>query len=158
MKNMLFQICKAIVILALLWCCFLFAGCRSYCVKNYCKQTTADTTIIKHDTIVLDSIRIDSVFSSRIDSIYIKEGKLSIKYIKVRDSVYLSGSYEGDTLYITKEVKVQTICPSVSSYSFNEWLEGQPFWVGLVVMAILIFALLFAIQTIISAANKYASK
>lgn len=121
MKNILFNICKAIVILALLWCCFLFAGCRSYCVKKYCNQTTADTTIIKHDTIVLDSTHVDTVFSSRIDSIYIKEGKLSIKYIKVRDSVYLSGKYEADTIYHTDTIRVSI--PVTVPNCERTWME-----------------------------------
>jgi hypothetical protein len=123
MKNTLFQICKATVILALLWCCFLFAGCytKRQAIEKFCTKTTADTTIIKHDTIVLDSTRIDSVFSSRIDSIYIKEGKLSIKYVKIRDSVYLSGKYEADTIYRTDTIRVSI--PITVPNCERTWME-----------------------------------
>ena len=123
MKNTLFQICKVIVILALLWCCFLFAGCytKRQAIEKFCTKTKADTTIIKHDTIVLDSTHVDTVFSSRIDSIYIKDGKLSIKYIKVRDSVYLSGKYEADTIYRTDTIRVSI--PVTVPNCERTWME-----------------------------------
>ena len=152
MKKTLYTLFTILLVISLTSC----GTIRKKIIEKHCKSDSV--TIIIHDTIKTESLRVDSVFYYDTDTITIVKDKLTIQYKKVRDSVYLSGTCEGDTLYITKEVKVQTICPSVSSYSFNEWLEGQPFWVGLVVMSILIFAILFAIQTIISAANKYASK
>lgn len=111
-----------------------------------------------HDTIRTETLRVDSVFSVNLDTILLTKDRLSIRYIKVRDSIYLSGECKGDTIYYTKEVKVQTLCPSIGSYSFNEWLEAQPFWVGLIVMLILIFALLYTFQTLAVAFDRYASK
>jgi hypothetical protein len=129
---------------------------RKKIIEKHCKSDSV--TIVVHDTIKTESLRVDSVFYYDTDTITIVKDKLTIQYKKVRDSVYLSGSYEGDTIYITKEVKVQTICPSVSSYSFNEWLEGQPFWVAVIVMFILILAFLYLIHMVGEWANRKASK
>jgi hypothetical protein len=77
MKNTLFQICKAIVILALLWCCFLFAGCytKRQAIEKFCKADTTstftsdtlrahkrDTLYLKGDSIVIhDTIKADCI-------------------------------------------------------------------------------------------------
>jgi hypothetical protein len=143
-----------VIILALL----MLNSCytRKRAIEKFCKSDSVSVTI--HDTIRTETLRVDSVFSVNLDTILLTKDRLSIRYIKVRDSIYLSGNCLGDTLYITKEVKVQTICPSISSYSFNQWLEGQPFWVGLIVMLILIFALLYTFQTLVDVFNKRQSK
>ena len=111
-----------------------------------------------HDTIRTETLRVDSVFSVNLDTILLTKDRLSIRYIKVRDSIYLSGECLGDTIYLTKQIKVPCTIPSISSIRFNEWLEGQPFWVGLIVMLILIFALLYTFQTLAGAFDRYASK
>jgi hypothetical protein len=143
-----------VIILALL----LSQSCytRKRAIEKFCKSDSVSVTI--RDTIRTETLRVDSVFSVNLDTILLTKDRLIIRYIKVRDSIYLSGECKGDTIYYTKEVKVQTICPSIGSYSFNEWLEGQPFWVGLIVMLILIFALLYTFQTIVEVFNKRASK
>jgi len=152
MKKTLYTLFTMLLIVLLSSSCYT----KKQSIRKFCKSDSVTVTI--HDTITTETILSDTVFSASIDTLILTKDRLSIRYIKVRDSIYLSGEYKGDTLIITKEVKAPCLIPSVSSYSFNEWLEGQPFWVGLVVMAILIFALLFAVQTIIGAANKYASK
>jgi hypothetical protein len=143
-----------IILLALL----LSQSCytKRKAIEKFCKSDSVVVTI--HDTIRTETLRVDTAFYYDVDTILLTNDRLSIRYIKVRDSIYLSGECLGDSIIITKEVKVQTLCPSVSTYSFNEWLDGQSFWVTFIVMVILIFALLYLIQTIISAANKYASK
>ena len=152
MKKTLYTLSTILLVISLTSC----GTIRKKIIEKHCKSDSI--TFIVHDTIRTETLRIDSVFSAKLDTILLTNDRLSIRYIKVRDSIYLSGQCLGDTIYLTKEVKVQTICPSVSSYSFNEWLEGQPFWIGFIVMVILIFAILYLIQTIVSAANKYASK
>jgi hypothetical protein len=143
-----------IILLALL----LSQSCytKRKAIEKFCKSDSVTVTI--HDTIRTETLRVDSVFSVNLDTILLTKDRLSIRYIKVRDSIYLSGECKGDTLYITKEIKVQTLCQSIGSYSFNEWLEAQPFWVGLIVMLILIFALLYTFQTLAGAFDRYASK
>mgnify|MGYP003451353636 CR=1 FL=1 len=84
------------------------SGCytKKQAVKKFCSTTVVDTVVIRTDTIVLDSTHTDTIFSSRVDSIFIQQGKLSIKYIKVRDSVYLSGKYDADTIVRVDTLKV----------------------------------------------------
>jgi hypothetical protein len=141
-----------IILLLLLTSCYT----KKQAINKFCKSDSI--SVIMRDTIVTQTIKTDTSFFYDIDTVLITKENLSIRYVKFRDSVYLTGKCKGDSIFITKEVKVQTLCPSISSYSFNEWLEGQPFWVGFIVMVILIFAILYLIQTIVSAANKYASK
>ena len=143
-----------IILLALL----LSQSCytRKKAIEKFCKSDSVSVTI--RDTIRTETILSDTVFSASIDTLILTKDRLSIRYIKVRDSIYLSGECKGDTLYITKEVKVQTICPSIGGYSFNEWLEAQPFWVNLIVMCILILALLYLFHMVGEWANKRASK
>jgi hypothetical protein len=143
-----------VIILALL----LLSSCytKKQSIRKFCKSDSVSVTI--HDTIITETILSDTVFSASIDTLILTKDRLSIKYIKVRDSIYLSGECKGDTVIITKEVKVQTICPSIGSYSFNQWLEAQPFWVNLIVMCILILALLYLFRMVGEWANKKASK
>lgn len=61
MKNLLFNICKAIVIGALLWCCILFSGCL-YTKNGAIRKFGCDTTAVKTDTskpvlVLRDTIR-----------------------------------------------------------------------------------------------------
>lgn len=86
----------------------IVSGCytKKTAIEKFCKQDKADTTIVIHDTIVMDSTRIDTVFSTIIDSVFIQQGKLSIRYIKVRDSIYLSGKYDSDTIVRIDTIKV----------------------------------------------------
>jgi hypothetical protein len=125
-------------------------------IEKFCKSDSVTVTI--HDTIRTETLRVDSVFSAKLDTILLTNDRLSIRYIKVHDSIYLSGQCLGDTIYLTKEVKVQTLCPSISSYSFNQWLEGQSFGVTFIVMVILIFAILYLIQLGVDTYNRHASK
>ena len=129
---------------------------RKKAIEKFCKSDSVSVTI--RDTITTEKVTKDTIFSSLVDTIIITKNKLSIKYIKLHDSIYLSASCDSDTIYYTKEVKVQTLCPSIGSYSFNEWLEGQPFWVNLIVMFILILALLYLFHMVGEWANKRASK
>ena len=143
-----------IILLALL----LSQSCytRKKAIRKFCKSDSV--TMMIHDTIRTETLRVDSVFSVNLDTILLTKDRLSIRYIKVRDSIYLSGECKGDSIIITKQIKVPCTIPSISSIRFNEWLEGQPFWVGLIVMLILIFALLYTFQTLAGAFDRYASK
>lgn len=103
---------------------------KKKCIEKYCTTKTADTTIVIHDTTVIESTHTDTVFSSRIDSIFIQQGKLSIKYIKVRDSIFLSGKYDADTIIRTDTVRISLPCPT---YNCNltawEWIKAYWMWV-----------------------------
>ena len=109
----------------------IVSGCytKKTAIEKFCTKTTADTTIIKHDTIVLDSTRIDSVFSTIIDSVFIQQGKLSIRYIKMRDSIYLSGKYDSDTIVRidTFTVSIPIFIPSCNKTTLERIRDARNF-------------------------------
>ncbi len=84
----------------------ILSGCytKKKAIKKFCQADTVTTTI--HDTIYTQTVKTDSVFSVKLDSVFIRKDKLSIKYIRVHDSIYLSGQCDADTIYYTKEIKV----------------------------------------------------
>ena len=125
-------------------------------IEKFCKSDSVTVTI--HDTIKTETIRTDTAFFYDTDTLTIVKDKLIIQYKKVRDSVYLSGTVFSDTLYIEKQVQVSVNCPPVSTYSFNEWLEGQNWFIQAAFMVTFIFAVLFGIMVAVNAINKYFSR
>jgi len=88
----------------------LLSSCytRKAAIRKFCTPSTFDTVVVVSDTLVIDSTRIDTVFSHSVDSIYIERGKLSIVYKRIHDSVYLSGKYEADTIIRTDTIRIST--------------------------------------------------
>lgn len=121
----------------------LCSGCytKKKAIEKFCKSDSV--SVIIHDTIRTETITTDTVFSTSLDTVIIKDGKLSIRYIKLRDSIYINGTCEGDTIYLTREVKAPCTIPSISSYSINDWLDGQSFFLQIGFYLILASALLF---------------
>ena len=70
-------------------------------------------TIYKEHLVFVDSIRVDSIFTSKVgDTVYISKDRLKIKYVHLKgDSVFIEGKCEADTVKIqvpvsvTKEIK-----------------------------------------------------
>lgn len=73
-------------------------------IEKFCKQDSIEVTI--HDTITTETIHVDSVFSSVLDTIILTKDKLTIRYYKIHDSIYLSGTMEADTIFYTKTIQV----------------------------------------------------
>lgn len=142
----------AIGYMMLCWGCYT----KKKAIEKFCKSDSV--SVIVHDTIRTETITTDTVFSKSLDTVIIKDGKLSIRYIKVRDSIYINGECEGDTIYLTKEVKVQSICRGPSSYTFTEWIGGQPYLVVGFFIVVFSLALIFIFQLIINALNRFASR
>lgn len=82
------------------------AGYRARMQRKYCSQDTVK--VVVHDTIRTETVRTDTIFHESVDSVTIVKDKLKIVYRKVRDSVYINGECEGDTIYISKEISVPT--------------------------------------------------
>jgi hypothetical protein len=61
-----------------------------------------------------ETVHADTVFSTVLDTVILTKDKLSIRYIKVRDSIYLSGECVGDTVYITKEIPIRFTTPKLT--------------------------------------------
>jgi hypothetical protein len=115
---------KNLLIISLL----LFSSCytKKKCIEKFCTNDT--TTITIHDTIIVESIKADTVFSASIDSLIITKDRLVIRYKKVYDKIYLSGECIGDTIYYTKEVKVPHIIEK--PFKFKWWIYLLIFFSG----------------------------
>lgn len=105
---------KYLLILLILTSC---ATSRKKCIEKYCSQDTVKTQVVIHDTIVTEAVTKDTVFSTSVDTVILTKDKLTIKYIKYRDSIYLSGKYEADTIIRvdTFTVSVPVNCPEVTT-------------------------------------------
>lgn len=100
-----------------------------------CGKKLLTDTVMVHDTTLVDRVTKDTVFYfNQIDTVVVKEGRLTMKYFYRDSTVYLSGTC--DTIKIIKEIPVQVMNTTLSP-EFNFWK-----W-GMVVLAILMLILLF---------------
>lgn len=138
----------------------LYSGCytKKKAIEKFCRQDSIRVDVTIYDTILTETIKVDTFFSSKIDSFTLVKDRLVIRYIRKNDTTYLSGKCIGDTIYIEKKVPVAlpVNCPT-EDLSFNEWFDRQNFFVQLGFILIFISALLFVAQTILSWFNKRAS-
>ncbi len=146
--KLLSRILIAIILFLLL--SLLFTGClytKKAAIRNFCSQDTATTTITVRDTVIIDRITSDTVFATSVDSVVIEKDKLIIRYQKIKDKIYLSGEYRGDTTYIEKTVKVSIPCNCriATSYSLFEWVSAH----GSAYKYALLFTLLFIVLLIV---------
>jgi hypothetical protein len=104
-----------IIILALttLVSCYTKQGA----IKRFCSNDT--TTLVIRDTIRTETVKHDTSFIYRGDTVTITKDKLVIRYFRVNDTTYISGECIGDTIYITKSVKIPTIQPK--PHPFKWW-------------------------------------
>lgn len=109
---------------------------KSKCVQKFCKQDTVSVTV--RDTIVVDRITTDTVFSARIDSVFIQQDKLQIVYKRVRDSVYISGKVLSDTVYYEKVIRVPIKCPDYKPTFWQRVKSGLNVIVSALVLGIVL--------------------
>lgn len=106
------------------------SGCytKKRALEKFCRPVTFDSTIVLHDTVVVDSITRDTVFHASIDTVVLTKDKLTISYIRVRDSVYLFGKYAGDTIvrHDTVKVTIPFTCPKADLPTL--WDHVQALW------------------------------
>ena len=121
-----------------------YIGSQQGAVNKYCSKDTIMVTATVHDTVILQRLYVDSVFSIKTDSIVLTKDRLVIRYQKVRDSIYLSGECQGDTIYRILEVpvKVPCNCPPPAELSFWGILK-YGFFGALIGFAILAMLALF---------------
>ena len=118
MKNFIY-----ILLLVVITSC---ATSKKKCIEKYCTNDT--TTIVVRDTIYTESVKHDTTFSERIDSVFIQKDKLRIIY-KKRDSIItIEGECLSDTIYYTKEVKVPHIIEK--PFEFKWWIYLLIFFSG----------------------------
>ena len=106
----------------------LFVGCSAnWHIKKAIKK---DPSILLTDTItVVDTLRVitnnvstDSTFILSRDTVVLKKDKLTIKHYYYRDSIYLWGECESDTIYKPFEVKVPVDKIIINEPLFPRWL------------------------------------
>jgi hypothetical protein len=92
---------------------------KKKCVERFCTTDTIEVTL--HDTIRTETIRKDTAFVYKGDTVTIIKDRLQIKYYRVNDTTYIDGKCLGDTLYITKTIKIPTLQPKPSPFKWY-WL------------------------------------
>jgi hypothetical protein len=113
----------------------LFSSClytQKAAIKKFCKSDTISTFVTLHDTIRIKEIQADTTFSDRVDSVVVERDRLVIRYIKKNGIVYLQGKCKGDTIYISKEVKVSIPVLTTKSKWYNKY-----WWLPWVIILIL---------------------
>jgi hypothetical protein len=88
-------------------------------IKRFCTNDT--TTLVIHDTIRTETVKHDTSFIYKGDTVTITKDKLVIRYFRVNDTTYISGECIGDTIYIIKSVKIPTIQPKPHPFKWY-WL------------------------------------
>ncbi len=118
MKNFIY-----ILLLVVITSC---ATSKKKCIEKYCTNDT--TTIVVRDTIYTESVKHDTTFSERIDSVFIQKDKLRIIY-KKRDSIItIEGECLSDTIYYTKTIEVPHIIEK--PFEFKWWIYLLIFFSG----------------------------
>ena len=134
------RIISILFLLSILSSCFT----KKQAIKKFCSQDSATTTIVIHDTLIVDRITSDTIFSTDIDTITLVKDKLVIQYRKQFGKVHLSGTYQGDTIYkeIYKQVKVPCNCPQVEVTWIDKCEKWLSIWGLLCLFALVIYILL----------------
>ena len=128
------------ILIAVLYCLICSCYTKQQAINKFCNKDTASVMVTIHDTIIVDSIQVDTVFNDTIDSIFITKNKIQIKYIKIGNKIEIAGKYLGDTIYYEKKVliEVPVDCPKESW--FDQMILEAKWWL-LVIIAILILVI-----------------
>jgi hypothetical protein len=97
-------------------------------IIKFCNKDTIQFTTTIHDTIIIDSIHVDTVFNETIDSVYLVKDKVEIRYLKRYGKVYLEGKYKGDTVFYEKKVIVEVPC-NTPKLKWYKQLGADYWWV-----------------------------
>jgi hypothetical protein len=82
----------------------LMSSCytKQQAIRKFC---TTDTITVR-DTVIVDHVQVDSVFSVKFDTIRIERDRLRVQVVRVLDSVYLQAECVGDTIYLERVITV----------------------------------------------------
>lgn len=139
MKNT-FNILAFVALILLISSCYT----KNSAIKKFCNSDTIQTTITVHDTIIVDSIQVDTVFNESVDSVYLVKDKIEIRYVKKYGKIYLEGKYKGDTIFYEKKVIVKVPCDT-PKLSWYKQLAADYWWI-LPLLVIIIFLRAWFIQ------------
>jgi hypothetical protein len=109
---------KNIIILLALTTLF---GCytKQGAIKRFCTNDT--TTLIIRDTIRTETVKHDTSFIYKGDTVTITKDKLVIRYFRINDTTYISGECIGDTIYLEKVIKIPSNQPKPHPFKWY-WL------------------------------------
>lgn len=101
-------------------------------------QETVDTVLT---TVITPETRVDTVFSTKVDSVVINKDRLVIRYRVKRDTVLLQATCQPDTIVVkTPIIKETYITPP--SYSYKEFFKRvtglSELWFWLIHLALMI--------------------
>ena len=125
------------ILIAVLYCLICSCYTKNQAIDKFCSKDTASVMVIIHDTIIVDSIQVDTVFNESVDSVYITKDKLEIVYVKKFGKVYIEGKCKGDTIYYEKKVLIEipVNCPKLSWYK----QLGADYWYILPLIVLILF-------------------
>lgn len=109
------------------------------------KAIKKDPTLLQIDTLrftdtvktITNTIQTDSSFIISRDTVIIRKDKLTIKHYITRDSVYIWGECEGDTI-----IEVRTVEVPIERWIYPDklWYEYlPPFWVWLLAIGLYVY-------------------
>jgi hypothetical protein len=106
---------------------------KKKCVERFCVTDTLEVTL--HDTIRTETIRKDTAFVYKGDTVTIVKDKLVIRYFRTSDTTYISGECIGDSIYITKTIRIPTIQPKPHPFKWY-WLLFAALFGAVIVLTI----------------------
>jgi len=129
------------ILIAILYCLICSCYTKQQAIEKFCSQDAASVMVTIHDTIIVDSVQVDTVFNDTIDSVYITKDKLEIVYVKKFGKVYIEGKCKGDTIYYEKKVLVEVPvdCPKLVWYK----QLGADYWYILPLIIFIYFAIAY---------------
>jgi hypothetical protein len=106
---------------------------KKKCVERFCTTDTLEVTL--HDTIRTETIRKDTAFVYKGDTVTIVKDKLVIRYFRTSDTTYISGECIGDSIYITKTIRIPTLQPKPHPFKWY-WLLFAALFGAVIVLTI----------------------
>jgi hypothetical protein len=106
---------------------------KNKCVERFCTTDTLEVTL--HDTIRTETIRKDTAFVYKGDTVTIVKDKLVIRYFRTSDTTYISGECIGDSIYITKTIRIPTLQPKPHPFKWY-WLLFAALFGAVIVLTI----------------------
>jgi hypothetical protein len=125
----------------LLFAVLLFSSCytKNQAIEKFCNKDTIQVTTTIHDTIIIDSVQVDTVFNESVDSVYLVKDKIEIRYLKKYGKIYLEGKCKGDTVYYTKEVFINAPVLTKKLVWYKQLAADYWFIIPLFLLQILLF-------------------
>jgi hypothetical protein len=129
MKNIL------AILTAVIYCLLCSCYTKNQAIKKFCNQDTLNIETTIHDTIIVISIKVDTLFSDKIDSVYFVKDKIEVRYIKRNGLVKIETKYVGDTIFYTKTVYQKVPCTTQKLVWYKQY--AADYWYILPVLLLI---------------------